>query len=89
MAADLWSQLCSLPLIAQERGRFLKDQTADDVVIVKPAIAAGWQMLHGWMAMNSEQACYDEIENYVDGCDKGFTRKCMILCRFAEPCSTE
>jgi hypothetical protein len=41
---------------------------------------ASWKIVHGWMALWNEKACYEEIEKYVDGYDQGLTRKQM---RFA------
>jgi hypothetical protein len=64
----------------ESKGVFLKDPSLKDFVVSEPAKAAGWKILRGWMAAHNEEACYDTIEAYVDGHDKGLTRRCM---RFA------
>ena len=64
----------------ESKGVFLKDPSLKDFVVSEPAKAAGWKILRGWMAAHNEKACYDTIEAYVDGHDKGLTRRCM---RFA------
>ena len=45
-----------------------------------PGIGAGWKIIHGRMAKGNEAFHIQEIEDYVDGHDKGVTRKAM---RFA------
>lgn len=64
----------------ESKGVFLKDPNARDFVVSSPAVGAGWKIMHGWMTKYSEKQCYEEIENYVDGADKGLTRKSL---RFA------
>jgi hypothetical protein len=61
----------------ESKGFFIKDPAARDFVISDPAKAAGWKIMHGVMASFSESRCYQEIEDYVDGHDKGLTRKCL------------
>jgi hypothetical protein len=61
------------------KGIFLKDPSAKEFVRSGPAICAGWKMLHGHMAQFTAAQCYNHIENYVDGWDKGLTRRCMRL----------
>ena len=63
-----------------QQGIFLKDMVAKDFVRSSFGVAAGWKILHGHMHGTGEQAMRDRIERYVDGADKGLTRRCM---RFA------
>ena len=63
----------------ESKGVFLKDPTARDFIVSEPAKAAGWKIVHGWMMKYTAQQCRDEIESYVDGYDKGLTRRCARL----------
>jgi hypothetical protein len=58
----------------------IKDPTAKEFVRSDLAIGAGWKILHTFMASHSASDCRNAIERYVDGDDRGLTRRSM---RFA------
>ena len=73
---SLWLRLSD----AQRDGIFPKDPDAKDFVRTGAASVAIWKVLHGHMHSYTTQECADAIERYVDGDDKGLTRRSM---RFA------